>query len=63
MTPRFDVSESNPEGPGGSNIQGDVTRKLVTEHRKLLLNLTKMAEDFSRCSTIEQFNDESANFD
>ena len=40
-----------------------ITRKFLTRHRKLMGKLNKMLKDFKLCSTLEQFNSCSTNFD
>ena len=42
---------------------GNVTRKLLTTHRKLIIELTKLSRELASCSTLEQFNDYSDKFD
>ena len=65
------LSDSKPEkdcvasinSTGGPKGVPDVTRKFLTRHRKLMGKLTKMQKDFKLCSTLEQFNSCSTNFD
>ena len=48
---------------GGHTNVPDVTRKLLTRYRKLMEKLNKMQKKFKLCSTLEQFNSYSINFD
>ena len=65
------LSDSKPEkdcvapidSTGGPKGVPDVARKFLTCHRKLMGKLTKMQKDFKLCSTPEQFNSCSTNFD
>ena len=65
------LSDSKPEkdcvasidSTGGPKGVPDVTRKFLTRHCKLMGKLTKMQKDFKLCSTPEQFNSCSTNFD
>ena len=43
--------------------EGDVTRKLLTRHRKLVIGLNNISKEFSLCLTKEQFNRNSDKFD
>ena len=43
--------------------EGDVTRKFLTRHRKLVIGLNNMSKEFSLCLTKEQFNCDSDKFD
>ena len=51
------------DSTGGPKGVPDVTRKFLNRHRKLMGKLTKMQKDFKLCSTPEQFNNCSTNFD
>ena len=42
---------------------GNVARKLLITHRKLIIELTKLSRELASCSTLEQFNDFSDKFD
>ena len=48
---------------GSTSKQGDVARKLLTTHRRLIIERTKLSQDLSSCVTLEQFNHCSSKLD
>ena len=53
-----EASLTSKDEPKTSSIsrEGDVAQKLLTKHRKLIIEITKLSKEFSNCATFEQFN-------
>ena len=57
------ASSITPLSPNRGPDRGNVGRKMLTTHRKLIIELTKLSRELDSCSTLEQFNDYSVKFD
>ena len=55
--------EPNNFKGGTTSRKGDVARKLLTTHRKLIKEITKLSKEFTNCVTLEQFNHSAFRFD
>ena len=61
--PLTSKDEPNNFKGGTTSREGDVARKLLTTHRKLINEITKLSKEFTNCATLEQFNHCAVRFD
>ena len=61
--PLTSKNEPNYFKGGITSREGDVARELLTTHRKLISEITKLSKEFTNCVTLEQFNHCAVRFD
>ena len=61
--PLTSLDELNNFKVGTTSREGDVARKLLTTHRILINEITKLSKEFTNCVTLEQFNHCTVRFD